>query len=109
MSALGNIIWFAACAALALWTLVALILGCSCIWFRRQSLNHTAAAVHRSYGEEFQPASRLRWAWIVLRSIPMVFALAAFGILAFFLSLPAAVWSFITGRPVIISRLPPSR
>lgn len=70
------------------------------MWFRRNAINANMAAVYRRYGENYQPVSRLRWVWIIFRSIPMTFFFAAFGIVMFLLHIPAAVWSFITGKPI---------
>jgi len=75
------------------------------MWFRRKAINANMAAVYRRYDENYQPVSRLRWAWIIFRSIPMTFFCAAFGIGMFFLHIPAAVWSFVTGKPILLPDL----
>jgi hypothetical protein len=100
MSTLGKVLWVAAAAAFALWLLVALLMGWRWVWRRRESINKNMATVYRHYGEEYRPVGPLWWAWIVVRSIPMLFLFAAFGIFAFFLHIPAMIWSLATGRPI---------
>jgi len=107
MSTLGIFFCTIGTVAFASWLLVALIMGWRLMWFRRKSMNKNMATVYRQYGEEFRPVGRLRWAWIVVRSIPMLLSLTAFGILAFLLHIPAAIWSLMTGKPIPPPDLPP--
>src|SRR2546421_3155123 len=100
MSTLAKVLWIIGVAAFALWLLVAFLMGWRWVWRRRQSINKSMATVYRKHGEEYRPVGPLRWTGIVVRSIPMLFFLAAFGIFAFLLHIPAMIWSLVTGRPI---------
>src|SRR6185369_1278294 len=100
MSTLGKVLWVAGAALFALWLLVAFLMGWRWMWRRRQSINKNMATVDRQFGEQYRPVGPLRWAWIVVRSIPMLFLFAALGIVAFLLHIPAMVWSLVTGKPI---------
>jgi hypothetical protein len=97
MSTFATYLWIAACVLLVVWLGVTCLVGFQML-FSRQSHNAKLEALHRKLGDEWHPISRLHWAWVWFRCIPMLLFFSILAIFWFVVHLPYVIWCFVTGR-----------
>jgi hypothetical protein len=98
MGPLQTTAWAATFSLLALWLIIAAILAWRNLWSRRKHIDQGMTAAAATIGETYRPITHLRWAWMLLASIPTILFLSLIWLLIILLYIPLGIWALCTGK-----------